>query len=534
VNTAKATINRTIESEPFNADGDNAPILNAFLDSIPEEAVVTLPPGVWPIDSAVIIKKRLTIGPTENLPATLRLNDADVLSVATDQPVPAGDAALVLGVATAKATISKTMESQPLTTDGDNAPILNAFLDSVPEGATVTLPPGIWPTHSTVIINKRITLESAENASATIRLIATNQDADVLSVATYQTAPVHGVTVRKLTLEVVGEMLKGQIQCLEVNGDDFTAENVTLIGCPHEGSIVHGHCKNARLTDCVAIRCGLGNEFYGLPLAGFNSHAYATVYTRCKAINCGQGYEVDGHHTKVLYGEVEMDGTVTTWDGKPLWGGINIGSATFGLWDVEIAYCRVKGGCSFGNGNGRLASMHIHDNVLYGNARTSAMGGMFNNKGGPVPNPNPDTGHSIVERNVYIYTGDDNHVIGVGTGPAAGTWDHDGNPETPPYQEQGREPITFQDNVLIYAGPLNGPNSSPIMYIAGTYSAPVKFLRNKLYGFDAAPSRGDLATFSNNQSVAIPGQPNLIHEGNVVIKRDGTMRPLVVKIEGAA
>jgi hypothetical protein len=227
---------------------------------------------------------------------------------------------------------------------------------------------------------------------------------------------------------------------------------------------------------------------------------------------------------------------VLTWDNQPLWGGINIGSYTWGVWDVEIGHCTTKGGgaCSFGNGNGRLASVHIHDCVFHGNARTGGMGGLFQNKGGPVPNPNPDTGNSVVERNVYIYTGDDHQVLGVNTGPAAGTWDHDNDPATQPYHEQGREPITFQDNVLIYAGPPDGPNTSPILYVAGNYSAPVKFLRNKLYGFDVAPSRGDLQTFSNNQNAAIPSQPGMVVEGNIVVKKDGTTRPLVQNIWGLA
>jgi hypothetical protein len=215
-----------------------------------------------------------------------------------------------------------------------------------------------------------------------------------------------------------------------------------------------------------------------------------------------------------------------TWDQKPCWGGINIGSYTFGVWDVEIAFCRTTGGgaCSFGNGNGRLASVWIHDNVFHGAVRTGAMGGLRQNKGGPVPNPNPDTGNSIVERNVYVVTDPDFHVLGCNTGPA---------PVGSPH-EQGREPVTFQHNVIVNKTKPGGPNTSPILYVAGEYTAPIKFLHNRLIDFDAAPARGDLATFSNNANRAVPNQPNMVQEGNFVLKRDGTFRPLVVKIEGPA
>jgi hypothetical protein len=413
-----------------------------------------------------------------------------------------------------------TVESAPFTAEGDNAPILNAFLDSLPAGSTVTLPAGVWPIKSPVQVNKTLVIESAANWPATLKLVASNKDADVMRVGTYGVLAVHGVTLRRLTLEVAGEKATGQMQCLEVSGNDFTAENVTLIGSPHEGVVVHGGYKDAKLTDCKAIDCGRGNEFYWLPTAGFNSHAKDTIYTRCKTKNTniegkhnGQGFEIDAHGTKALWCECDNDVKGGS--------GFNIGSTGSGIWSVEIAYCVTRncsGAASFGNGIGRLASVHIHHNVFF-NGVTSAMGGELENK--VVTDPvSPDTGHSIIEHNVYVSDDPNLEVLSYNTGP---------DPVRGPVW--GREPVTFADNTIIYTGTA-AQMDSPLMSVGGNVTAQVRFLRNRLIGFDAPRSRGDLATYSNNQNKAIPGQPNLTYEGNIVVRKDGTIRPLVVNIEG--
>jgi len=414
------------------------------------------------------------------------------------------------------------VESAPLTAAGDNHGALQTFIDSLPEGTTVTLPAGVWPIHATLEIKKRVTLAAAAGRPATVKLVANNQDADVVRVGRYGKSAVSGVTFRGLTFECSGLRDRGQMQCIEVSGDDFTAENCTWIGSPHEGLVVHGVYRGAKIVDCTAVSCGFGNAFYGLPLAGFNSHSVDGLYLRCKARNCGQGFELGAHGTRALYCEVDNDPLVRMFDDAPMWGGFNIGSYTFGVWNVEIGHCRTKGGkaCSFGNGNGRLANVWVHDCIFHGDVSTPAAGGLYANKGGPVPNPNPESGRSVVERCVYILTGTNHHAFGVNTGLTASQG-----------EETSREIIEFNDNVVIYNGPPPGPdapNTSPILYVAGRQKK-VAFRRNKLIGFDEAPLRGDFQTFTVHANPSVIDE--LIFEDNIVVKSDGSFRELVKKIE---
>jgi hypothetical protein len=421
----------------------------------------------------------------------------------------------------ATAILTSTSQSPDFVLDGDNAAMLNAFLASLPEGSKVVLPSGVWPTTIPLQVNKKVALEAPEGQQVRFVLTATGVDTDVFRVGDYSTGvAVDDVSIKGIEFELTGDRSSGQMQCLEICGNNFKADKCKWIGSPHEGVVVHGLYSNAVFADCEAIHCGFGNSFYGLPLAGFNSHSVHGDYIRCKATNCGQGFELGAHFTRALYCEIENDPEVKMFDGSPMWGGFNIGSYTFGVWNVEIAFCKTKGGgaASFANGNGRLANVWIHDNIFHGVVRTSGTGGMFENKGGPVPNPNPESGVSIVERNVYVLTGTDHHAIGTHSGLS--------NEEG---LEHEREEIEFRDNTIIYQGPADGPNTSPIAYVAGRQKK-VKFLRNKFIGFDVAPARGDFQTFSVHANPSVI--ESLAFENNMAIKSDGTSRPLVLNIEG--
>jgi hypothetical protein len=81
---------------------------------------------------------------------------------------------------TATASINQTFTSAPLVADGDNATTLNTFFNQLPAGVSVTLPPGVWPVNTGLFISKRMELSSV--SGATIRLIASGSNADVLKV----------------------------------------------------------------------------------------------------------------------------------------------------------------------------------------------------------------------------------------------------------------------------------------------------------------------------------------------------------------
>jgi hypothetical protein len=413
-----------------------------------------------------------------------------------------------------------TVESAPFTADSDNAPIINAFLESLPAGSVVTLPAGVWPIKSPVQVNKPIVIESAANWPATLKLIASNTDADVLRVGKYSdpgSFRVNGVTLRRLTLEVAGEKTKGQMQCLEVQGDDFTAEDCTFIGSPHEGVVVHGLNRRATFLRCTAINCGNGNEFYERSTAGFNAHAYPTIYTQCVTRGCGQGYEIDGYHTRVTECEAHEPGP-----GTPSIA-FNVGSTGMGIYDVQLHRCKTSGYVSalgVGNGIGRLANVEVWDCIFDGGA-VGVSGGIPENKnpGGVawIGEEGPDGGHSKVCRCTFIVRGSHGGIYGINTGPA-----DLGTPNV-----YGREQWTFDDNTVVFVGVPD--EHGPIGYIAGNQSAPVSMLRLKVFGRDTGPSRGDIAVFSNNANKV--GTPPLTYSGTA-FRKDGTQRPLVVNIEG--
>lgn len=416
--------------------------------------------------------------------------------------------AFIVAQSYATATAEVRVEVRP---DIDNAPALQNLLDTAVDGSVVTLPKGVWNVSTALRINKPLTMVGNET---TIRLIANNKADDVVRIGDWgKSVRVNAVTLRRLTLEVAGVHGIGTYNCVDFYSEDLTCEACEFIGSPNEG--VYGNGRRPKFVDCIARNIGNGNQTYSLPLSAYNSHAADTLILRCKAYDCGFFAEMSGNGSKCLYSEAINSA------------GINVGSATYGTNDVEIGWFK-GAGVGFSNGNGRLANINVHDCFLTGGS--SFTGGLFENLAhDPYFPEGPAVGTSRFERNTFIVSTQHQGVLGANTGPAAGTWDHDADPNTPPYHEMGREHVIVSDNTFFFTVQVN---DSPTMYVGGNYTGPLEFKRNKFLNMDNPPSRGDIATFSNNANKAIPGQPNLVLEGNIAVRRDGTERPLVVKVEG--
>lgn len=413
-------------------------------------------------------------------------------------------------------TLSTTVPAQSAALDptGDNSATFQAFFDFVPAGAVVLVPPGTWNLHSMVRIAKATTLESSGTAAnTTLKGVSNNQASRyVLDVGNYGTdVKANNVTLRRITFDASGLTGDGIHGCLFVHGDAFTMQDSVVRGSHHEG--VAGGGMGALIERCQAIECGNGSAWYtNRSTAGFNVHSHNTVYRDCEAIDCGQGFEMDGYNTIAERCIARMTHPPVA---SPAIG-YNVGSTGTGIWNIKIQYSKTFGYASAvetGNGIGTFASVSILDNV-FDDGGVSFMGGVPTNSApGAIPpgmNP-PDTGQSHVDRNVFISRGDWGASAAYSTTPAATG------------SVYGREPCTFNDNVFINLSVAN-PFIPALLNIAGNVTAPVEWKRNKIFGWDVAPQRGDGATFTYNENPAVPGQPSLTSEHNLAFKKDGTER----------
>jgi hypothetical protein len=409
-------------------------------------------------------------------------------------------------------------QSPPLTEDGDNEPTLRAWLDSLPAGTIVQLPAGDFPLHRTLVVTKKVSLLGQGRSHTTLRGVWDGTRGAVLQVGDYNA----GVKVNAVQIDGLQIMQTatgaGIHNCIEVMGDDFRATSCDFSGAHHEGVVVHGVCFRASILDCDAIGCGLGNESYTLSTAGFNSHAHPTLYTNCQTRNCGQGFEIDGHGSRLKRCKVSEPGNA-----QPSIA-YNVGSTGLGISDVEIDSC-VSIGCpsafGCGNGIGRLADVNVHDCIFDGGA-VSVMGGIPENTNtGANIAPGPDTGLSHVDRCVFIVRGPHSGILGYNSGINAGDGD-----------TFGREPFTFNDNDVYVVAADAG--TSPIISGAGKWVAPIQFKRNRIWRMDAAPDRGDLQLFTLLGNHATPGQANVTTEGNLAFKLDGSARTFIERREGTA
>jgi hypothetical protein len=417
-----------------------------------------------------------------------------------------------------------------LTETGDNAPALNGFLAQLPAGVVVTIPAGTWQLHSPLLVMKRLTIEGPQTGTATFKLIANGITSDVLKVGDWldppQTdMPIDGFVLRRITLEVGGNAATGLYNCLDAYGGAMLVEDCVFKNCPHEGVVTFGGypgSETAQRPDlgvvfrrCKAINCGFGNTSYGLSTAGFNGHSNPTIYEDCETDQCCQGFEVDGHHSRLLRCTAKNPSLATT----PVIG-INVGSTGKGIWDIEISGCTVKGyetAIQSGNGIGRFASLNIHHCTIDGGG-VYVMGGEFNNQ--VITNPvSPDTGQSHIDNNVFIVRTQGHGAAAYQTPPWAGAGD-----------TFGREPFTFNDNAVFVAHADTG--GAAYFAVTGKSINRIEIMRNVIFNSDAASVFKDIRLQSNNANTMVSPPLNIFIAGNLAFKKNGDARPVETYSEG--
>jgi hypothetical protein len=401
--------------------------------------------------------------------------------------------------------IASSVQSSPLTETGDNKAVLQAFLDSLPPGAVVQMPPGSWRVDTPLRINKTVTIQGP----ATIYSDAANFARGVVIVGEYNTTTkVNDVNFYDLTFSQQADGSNTRT-CLEVMGDRLNCFRCTFANCQFEGVVVHGNCSDPTFTDCVGLNCGKGGPAYPLPTAAFNSHAARTLYLRCRSTNSGQGYEMSGNGTVA-------DNCIAETDMPAIGYGFNIGSANWGVYNVTIKNSRTYGyrsAITVGNGNGRLCRVNILNNVIDGGA-IEFVGGKMTNLVPGNPFEGPDLYGSAIEGNTIIQRGE-----------TYGTITYNGYYG----QEQTRENLSIRRNTIVAIA--QSP-STPFVQAAGTIVANVWLEDNVICESDSAPSRGDFAAFTANGHSPVAGYPNLVVNRNVAKKKDGSTRPFVTKLEG--
>jgi hypothetical protein len=429
-------------------------------------------------------------------------------------------AAVALGTpqppAVARATL--TAESQPLNAAGDNEPQLRAFIDSLPNGANVVIPAGTWRVDRPLKVTKAVTLESEGEGESRATIVAGEAAAGRGAIEIGDDTPggqVDGATIRNLIVRQQSNAA-GVKNCVVVHGDGFTMRDTHLADSKHEGLVISATSRGANIEDCTAADCGLGSPSYTLPTAAFNSHAIETNYKRCSVRGSGHGIEASNTGTTIDACDVAEPGTSFAGTQGTAY---VVGSAGMGVYRLTIKHSRSTGyanAVNVGNGIGRLTEVDVVGNRFDGGG-VSFMGGKTTNNV-PHPDEGPDLSPigSRIRSNTFIVRGPTQGLVIYNTGPQAGVYD-----------VFGREKLTVEDNAVFCVGP---HGTSPLFGVAGRVVGQVAILRNKVFGSPQEPSRGDVATFTNNANLAVPAMPIDV-AGNVAYKADGTERPVVVKIE---
>jgi hypothetical protein len=423
---------------------------------------------------------------------------------------------------------SSTIYSPPLDPAADNLPSLQPFFDSLPAGSTVSIPSGTWAIGGTLKAKKTVRIIGQNGA--TLKVTGAHGGGAVIEIGEYSSGTfAHDSVVSNLILDHSGTG-PGVQNCLIVHGDRCTITKNTFRNAKHEGLVVHGDCASPLIEDNVAENCGLGNETYTSSTAGFNPHARGTILRRNKAIGCGLGFELSNSNVEVTECEASNPGTSIA--GGPYTGFV-IGNAVMGVYDVRLTRCRSIGYPVFagaGNVNGRCTKISI-TNCYSDAGMFGVSGGLQNNivSGQPGEGPDLDPAGSTFEGNTLIVrkAGADWFIYNVGPAPTENS------------KVFGREKWTCRRNRIINGIPASAEQQgAPLISVAGHVEADVSIVDNEFIDFDAAPSRGDIASFTNNASVAVPGKPNLLVSGNRAWKKPAGIyaamqRPVDIKIEGA-
>lgn len=407
-------------------------------------------------------------------------------------------------------------QSVRLTATGDNAPAIQAFIDALPNGATIKIPAGVWHVESRLKLKAQQKLVGAGMDRTTIKSRGADWSGPIVAWGVDWLNPADGVELRDLTIEqaVVGTSKHG---CILGEGNDSKLTRIRVVGSRYEGIIIGGWNKNATLTDCEAIDCGNGGPAYTQSTSGFNAHAFNTRYIRCRAKRCGQGFEFGATGTIV-------DGCIASdpGPGTPSMA-YNCGSSVNGVWKVRLLRSRSFGyvdAVLIGNGIGRLSDVRVEGCTFVGGSLNFHGGQPTNFARHPFPGfEGPDTHGSAVVGNTFIFHRPNHGALSYYGGPAAA------------HAVFGREPLKVERNTIHYRLAAGDVQSAPPIGFAGSIVAKCTAAGNVISGLDEAPVRGDVATFSVNDNPAVPNMP-LTSKGNAAFRADGAERAVVERREG--
>ncbi len=408
--------------------------------------------------------------------------------------------------------------------DSDNWSAFQTFIDA---HSSILIPAGHWTFSKPINLGgKRYEFVGRGATATTLHNIGTF-GGPVLGVGAYGTyagsagyGDANGTVVRGMTLQQDDETT-AHCKCLYVLGaDDFVGENIRVRDSSYEGIVSGSGLHRITFRNIEAWDCGNGGPAYTLSTAGINATSIDLLIEDFITLRCGQGVETGNTRVTLRRGLVTRRG-----EGLPSLG-INIGSSVFGVYETTIEDCTVLGydapfGC--GSGNGRIASVTFRRNIakdagVAAAANLSFMGGILNNTV-PHADQGPTTGHSYIIDNEFYVTRPTNGCIGY----SSGITDTNGL--------FGREPLTIARNKIFFD--LAEESTAPVFFFAGEIIAPVELIDNEIHGLDAAPSRGDVQSFTLLGNPTVPGFPTLTYAGNVAYKRDGRTRNMVINIAGA-
>lgn len=393
----------------------------------------------------------------------------------------------------------------------DNWARLQALLDA---HTSIFVSDGVFPISKCLNVKQGTTLQGKGVEATTFRIQGENGEpvvglgGDGLWASSTGYGQADGVTLRGFTAFQTDDSNTVAKVIFNNWGDDFLVENVRIQGGFYEGITLGNNIRSAVIRNFEAWDCGNGGDADpSRSRSGINSGAIDCLIEDFVCRGCGQGVEIGG--TRVVL----RRGTIVEPSGAEPSIGVNIGSTTWGIYQVTVEDCLVRGypasiGC--GNGSGRLAAVTMHRNDVDGAMGFS--GGALDNVV-PHPDEGPTTEGSFILDNVIRVNGMQGEPLIYNTGPA----DLDGL--------YGREPVTIRGNKFLYDGTAQ---SAPMIGFAGEISAACIVEFNNSYGLDDSPLRGDVASFVNGSNFPIPGMPSLVVLGNVAYNQAGVSRRFII------
>lgn len=301
-------------------------------------------------------------------------------------------------------------------------------------------------------------------------------------------------------------------------GDNLLVEQVRVRGSIYEGIVAGSSVDGVTVRNFEAWDCGVGDAIlFPRSIAGINCTNRNLLCEDFVCLRCGQGIE-GGNSPAGTFRRGLIVGPNPTGLGPSL--GINIGSTGRGIYRLTVEDVVVRGydtSVALGpNGIGRLCGCTLQRCDCDGGISFS--GGIADNLVPGQPGEGPDTEGSFILDNILRINGLSDDAFLYNTGPN----DH--------YAIFGREPVTFARNTVYYDGT---PQTTPTFGFAGGIEAACVVKENFSYGLNAAPTRGDVASFTSGSNPAVPGMPNLTVKGNFVFNVAGAYRQQSIKIEGA-